>query len=174
MNAMEFLRTVQAYTIASTEFWEWLGLLAVVAIFIRQRVPAFIASALDARAAAIAKELDQAKRLREEAETLLVGYREKALHAQAEAETILAETRAEAQRLKTEAQEQLKAQLERRARQAKERIAQAEANAIAEIRALAADAAVAAATRLIAAHLDEKKAETLVSHSIGELPTKLN
>ena len=171
---MEILKTLQAYTIASTEFWEWLGLLAVVAIFLRQRVPAFIASALDARAAAIAKELDQAKRLREEAETLLVSYREKAQHAHAEAETILAETRAEAQRLKAEAQEQLKAQLERRARQAKEQIAQAEANAIAEIRALAADAAVAAATRLIEARLDEKKSEALISRSIGELPAKLN
>lgn len=171
---MEILRTLRDYTIASTDFWEGLGLLAVIAIFLRQRVPAFIASKLDARAAAIAKELDQAKRLREEAETLLVSYREKAQHAQTEAETILAETKAEAQRLKAEAQEQLKAQLERRARQAKERIAQAEANAIAEIRALAADAAVAAATSLIASRLDEKKGEILVTRSIGELPAKLN
>jgi F-type H+-transporting ATPase subunit b len=167
-------KTIQDYTIASTEFWEWLGLLAVVAIFLRQRVPAFIASALDARAAAIAKELDQAKRLREEAETLLVGYREKAQHAQAEAESILTETRAEAERFKAEAQAQLQTQLERRARQAKERIAQAEANAIAEIRALAADAAAAAATRLIAARLDEKKGEALISQSIGELTSTLN
>src|SRR5215469_16219452 len=167
------LKTIQAYTIASTEFWEWLGLLAVVAIFLRQRVPAFIASALDARAAAIAKELDQAKRLREEAETLLVNYREKAQHAQKEAETILSETRAEAERFKAEAQEQLKAQLERRARQAKERIAQAEANAIAEIRALAADAATAAAAKLIAARLGDQKAAALITQSINELPAKL-
>jgi F-type H+-transporting ATPase subunit b len=171
---MDFLKTLQAYTIASTEFWEWLGLLAVVAIILRQRVPAFIASALDARAAAIAKELDQAKRLREEAETLLVDYRRKAEHAQAEAETILVQTRAEAERFNVEAQEQLKAQLERRARQAKERIAQAEANAIAEIRALAADAAAAAAAKLIAARLDAQKGDALVSDSIGELSAKLN
>lgn len=171
---MDFLRTLQAYTIASTEFWEWLGLLVVIAIFLRHRVPAFIASALDARAAAIAKELDQAKRLRQEAETLLVDYRSKAQHAQTEAQTILAETRAEAQRLKAEAEEQLKVQLERRARLAQERIAQAEANAIAEIRALAADAAAAAASRLIAARIDEKKGDALISQSIGELSAKLN
>jgi F-type H+-transporting ATPase subunit b len=171
MNAW---KTILDYTIGSTEFWEWLGLLIVVAIFLRQRVPAFVASALDARSAAIAKELDQAKRLREEAETLLVGYREKAQHAQAEAEAILTQTREEAERFRAEAQTQLKAQLERRARQAKERIAQAEANAIAEIRALAADAAAAAATRLIAARLDQKKDDVLISQSIGELSTKLN
>jgi F-type H+-transporting ATPase subunit b len=171
---MDVLKALQAYTIASTEFWEWLGLLTVVAIILYQRVPAFIASALDARAEAIAKELDQAKRLREEAETLLVSYREKAQHAQAEAETILSETRAEAERFNAEAQVQLKAQLERRARQAQERIAQAEANAIAEIRALAADAAAAAAGKIIAARMDATKGDALVSESIGQLSAKLN
>ncbi|MGD0190717.1 MAG: F0F1 ATP synthase subunit B [Rhizomicrobium sp.] len=145
-----------------------------MAIFLRRGLPAFIASALDARSAAIEKELNQAKRLREEAETLLVGYREKAQHAQLEADAILSQTRAEAEQFKAEAQAQLKAQLERRARQAKERIAQAEANAIAEIRALAADAAAAAATRLIAARLDQKKDDALISNSIGELSSKLN
>jgi F-type H+-transporting ATPase subunit b len=171
---MDTWKTIQDYTIASTEFWEWLGLLIIVAIFLRRGLPAFIASALDARSAAIEKELNQAKRLREEAETLLVGYREKAQHAQLEADAILSQTRAEAEQFKAEAQAQLKAQLERRARQAKERIAQAEANAIAEIRALAADAAAAAATRLIAARLDQKKDDALISNSIGELSSKLN
>jgi F-type H+-transporting ATPase subunit b len=171
---MDTLRTLQQYTIASTEFWEWLGLLTVVGIVLYQRVPAFIASALDARAAEIAKELDQAKRLREEAETLLVDYRQKAEHAQAEAESIIVQSRAEAERFQAEAQTQLKAQLERRAKQAKDRIAQAEANAIAEIRGLAADAAAAAAGKIIAARLDATKGDALISESIGELGAKLN
>lgn len=171
---MDALKIIQDWTIANTDFWEWLGLIAVVAIFLYQRVPAFIASALDARAAAIASELDKAKRLREEAETLLVNYREKAQAAEAEAQSILSETRAEAERFKAEAQSQLKTQLERRAKQARERIAQAEANAIAEIRALAADAAAQAAGRLIAARLDDTKSQSLIAQSIGELPAKLN
>jgi F-type H+-transporting ATPase subunit b len=171
---MDALKAIENWTIANSDFWEWLGLLAVVAIFLYQRVPAFIASALDARAVAIAKELDQAKRLREEAETLLVSYREKAKAAEAEAQNILTETRAEAERFKVEAQSQLKAQLERRARQARERIAQAEANAIAEIRALAADAATAAASRIISERLDEGKSQSLTSQSISELSAKLN
>jgi F-type H+-transporting ATPase subunit b len=157
-----------------TDFWEWLGLIAVVAIFLYNRVPAFIARALDRRAEAIARELESVKRLREEAETVLINYRERADSAEKEAATILSETRAETERFTAEARAQMQAQIERRARQAQERIAQAEANAMAEIRALAADAAVAAAQKLIAARLGEDKAAALITQSINELPAKLN
>lgn len=166
--------TLQAWTLANPDFWEWLGLLTIVGIALHRRLPAFIAKALDARAEAIANELDQAKRLRAEAETLLIDYREKAEHAQSEAANILTETRAEAQRLTEEAKAQLKTQLERRARQAQERIAQAESNALAEIRALAADAAASAAGKLMAARMDDKKAEALIAESLKDLPANLN
>jgi F-type H+-transporting ATPase subunit b len=157
-----------------TDFWEWLGLLAVIAIFLYKRVPAFIARALDSRAEAIAKELESVKRLREEAETVLINYRERADSAQSEAAAILNESRAETERFTAETRAQMQAQIERRARQAQERIAQAEANALAEIRALAADAAVAAAQKLIAARLGEEKAAALITQGINELPAKLN
>ncbi|HEX3432352.1 MAG TPA: hypothetical protein VHT03_15865 [Rhizomicrobium sp.] len=157
-----------------TDFWEWLGLIAVIGIFLYNRVPAFIARALDRRAEAIAKELESVKRLREEAETVLINYRERAESAANEAATILNETRAETERFTAEARAQMQAQIERRGRQAQERIAQAEANAMAEIRALAADAAVAAAHKLIAARLGDEKAAALISQSIDELPGKLN
>ena len=157
-----------------TDFWEWLGLLAVIAIFLYQRVPAFIAKALDRRAEAIAKELESVKRLREEAETVLITYRERADSAEKEASAILSETRAETERFTAEARAQMQAQIDRRARQAQERIAQAEANARAEIRALAADAATAAAQKLIAARLGEDKTAALITQSINELPSKLN
>ena len=156
------------------DFWEWLGLLTVIAVFLYMRAPATIARALDRRAEAIAKELESVKRLREEAETVLINYRERAESAEHEAATILNETRAETDRFTAEARTQMQAQIERRARQAQERIAQAEANAMAEIRALAADAAVAAAQKLIAARLGEQKAASLISQSINELPAKLN
>ncbi|HEX9159516.1 MAG TPA: hypothetical protein VF835_04750 [Rhizomicrobium sp.] len=157
-----------------SDFWEWLGLLAVIAIFLYKRAPALIARALDRRAEAIAKELESVKRLREEAETVLINYRERAESAGHEAESILNETRAETERFTAEARAQMQAQIERRARQAQDRIAQAEANAMAEIRALAADAATAAARKLIAARLGEQKASALIAQSITELPTKLN
>jgi len=157
-----------------TDFWEWLGLLAVIAIFLYRRVPAFIGRALDRRAEAIAKELESVKRLREEAETVLISYRERAESAGKEASAILNETRAETERFTAEARAQMQQQIERRARQAQERIAQAEANAMAEIRALAADTATAAARKLIAARLGEQKAAALITESINELPAKLN
>ena len=166
MNPLDWLK--------ETEFWEWVGLLAVIAIFLWWRVLAFIASALDRRAHAIARELDSVKRLREEAETVLVSYRERARGAESEAATILSETRAETERFTAEARAQMQAQIERRARQAQERIARAEANAMAEIRAVAADAATAAAKMLITARLGEEKAAALVADSIRELSSKLN
>ncbi|HSZ11977.1 MAG TPA: hypothetical protein VK759_07370 [Rhizomicrobium sp.] len=156
------------------DFWEWLGLLTVVGIILWKRVPAFLGAMLDARAAAITRELDQAKQLREEAQTLLVDYRQRAERAHAEAETMLTETRAEAERFAAESREQLKAQLERRAKQAQDKIAQAEAQALADIRALAADMAVEAAGKLIAARLDDKRAGAIVEDSIKDLSAKLN
>jgi F-type H+-transporting ATPase subunit b len=157
-----------------TDFWEWVGLIAVIAIFLWKGAPAFIASALDRRAESISKELEMVKRLREEAETVLINYRERARGTESETSAILNETRAENERFAAEARAQMQAQIERRGRQAQERIAQAEANAMAEIRALAADTAVAAAEKIIAARLGEQKATTLITQSIGELPAKLN
>ncbi len=162
---MEFLR--------EPELWVGLGFLIVIGIFVYQRVPAFVAAALDARAAAIAKELDEAKRLREEAASLLAQFRAKAANAEREAEAIVTEAKAEAERFAAEAKAQLQTQIERRAKQAQDKIAQAEAHAIAEIRALAADVAVDAAGKLIAARIDAQKAGVLIANSLKELPAKL-
>ncbi len=163
---MEFLR--------EPEVWIGLGFVIVVGIILYKRVPAMIARALDARAAAIAKELETARKLREEALALLAQYQAKQRGADKEAEAIITEARAEAERYAKEASAAIAAQIERRSKQAQEKIVQAEAQAIAEIRALAADAAVAAAEKLIAAKLDEKRAGELVKKSLGEIPSKLN
>ncbi|HEX3665048.1 MAG TPA: hypothetical protein VHU23_07440 [Rhizomicrobium sp.] len=156
------------------DFWEWVGFLTVIAIFIWKRAITQATNALDRRAHGIASELESVKRLREQAETVLMTYRERAQGAESETAAILNETRAENERFTAEARAQMQAQIERRARQAQERIAQAEANAMAEIRALAADAAVAAAEKIIASRLGDQKATTLITQSIGELPAKLN
>ena len=162
---MEFLK--------EPEVWIGLGLLVLVAIFFYQRVPAFAAAALDARAAQIAKELDDAKKLREEAEALLAEFRKKAALAEQEAQSIVTEAKEEAERFAAEARAQLKVQIERRVKQAQDKIAQAEAHAVAEIRARAADAAVDAAEKLITARTDAAKAAALISNSLKELPAKL-
>jgi F-type H+-transporting ATPase subunit b len=155
------------------EFWVGLGLVILIGIFLYQRVPAFAAASLDARASAIAKELDEARRLREEAASLLAQFRARAANAEKEAEAIVTEACAEAERFAAEANAQLKIQIERRTKQANDKIAQAEAHAVAEIRALAADVAVNAAGKLIEARIDAQKASALVSQSLKELPAKL-
>jgi F-type H+-transporting ATPase subunit b len=163
---MEFLQ--------EAETWVGLGFVIIVGILLYRRVPAFIGAALDRRAVAISKELDEAKRLRDEAEAVLAEYKRKAQNAEKEAESILTEAKAEAERFAADARANLSLQIERRAKQAQDKIAQAEAHAMAEIRALAADAAAAAAEKLITARLDEQRAANLVSESLKDLSAKLN
>jgi F-type H+-transporting ATPase subunit b len=155
------------------EFWVGLGLVILIAIFLYQRVPAFVTAALDSRANAIAKELDEARRLREEAAALLARFKTKAAEAEQEAAGIVTEAKEEAERFAVEARAQLVQQIERRLKQAQDKIAQAEAHALAEIRAKAADAAVDAAEKLIAQRTDAGKASALISQSLKELPAKL-
>lgn len=163
---MEFLK--------EPETWVALGFAIIVALVLYRRIPAFIGAALDARAAAISKELDEAKRLRNEAAKLHLEYTSRLAKVEDEAGKILTEARAEAERFAAESRTALTAQIERRAQQAKDKIAQAESAAMAEIRNAAADAAVAAAEKLIAARLDEKRSGALIEQSIKELPAKLN
>ncbi|MGH6873224.1 MAG: ATP F0F1 synthase subunit B [Rhizomicrobium sp.] len=151
-----------------------LGFAIVLGVFYWVGVPGMVTRALDARAAGIAAELDTARRLREEAEGILAQYKRKAQDVDTEADAILTAAREDASRFAADAKAALALQIERRTRQAQDKIAQAEAAAMAEIRALAADAAAGAAEKLIAARLDEKRAGALIADSIRELPGKLN
>ena len=133
---MEFLR--------EPEFWVGVGFVMVLAILVWKGVPGMVAKMLDQRAAVIAAELAEARRLREEAAALLADYHAKAAGAEREAQSHRhrspRRSRALCRRI---ARADLKAQIERRAQAAQDKIAQAEAAAMNEIRALAADAAVA-------------------------------
>lgn len=156
------------------ELWVGVGFVMVVALLIYVGAPKLVGGMLDARSAAIKAELDEARRLREEAQALLESYRQKAAGAEKEAEAIVVEARAEAERFAAEARATLTKLIERRAQSAQDKIAQAEAAAVAEIRTLAADAATAAAQKLIVARLDDKRTGALIAQSIKDLPAKLN
>ncbi len=156
------------------EFWVSIGFLAVIGVFLWVGVPKMVAKMLDDRAAAIQGELSEAARLRAEAEKLLADYKRKAANAEAEAAAILTEAHADAQRIAAEMNAALAVQIERRGKQAQDKIAQAEAAATAEIRALAADAAAAAAEKLITARMDEKRAGALIEQGLKDLGAKLN
>jgi len=155
------------------EFWVAVGTAIFLAILIWKRVPQMTANSLDSRAASIAREIEEAQRLRSEAEALLAQYRQKQAAAETEAQSILSEARAEAQRFGQEARAAAAAQIARRAKQAEDKIAQAEAHALADIRAAAADAAIAAAERLISERMDQAAAEGLVRRSLEEIPGRL-
>jgi F-type H+-transporting ATPase subunit b len=162
------------HILADHHTWEYLGFILVVGLLLWKGVPGLVGKMLDERAAMIAAELDEAKRLRAEAAVLLADYQKRAAGAEAEAQAIVADAKAEAARFAEESRVALKAQIARREAAAHEKIAQAEAAAVNEIRGLAADAAVSAAQKLIVAKLDEKRASGLIADSIKGVGEKLN
>jgi len=158
---------------AEPEFWV---LLAVLLFIIGVWKPArqWIIGALDARATRIRDELDAARRLREEAQQLLDANRKREAEAAAEAEAIIAHARAEAERVAAQAAHDLEQTLERRQRLAEERIAQEQARAVAEIRAIAVDVAISAARQVITAELDQTRGAALIDAAIQALPQQLH
>lgn len=133
-----------------------------------------IVQRLDARADKIKSELDEAVRLREEAQALLAGYQRQQRDAAKGAEAILTQARAEASQMAGQTEAELKATLERRARLAEAKIAQAEAEALQGVRDAAVEVATAATRRLIAESLDETSAEAIVDQAIDDLGKKLH
>ncbi len=155
---------------------ELILLLALIATFATVWRPAKrgILGLLDGRADKIRNELDEANRLKEEAQATLAGYQRRQRDALEEAERIVEHARQEAERLRTQAAQSLDEQLQRREAQAMERIAQAERAAAAAVRDAASDAAIAAARQVIADTMDAPAASRLIDAAIGELPGKLN
>lgn len=133
-----------------------------------------ITSSLDARAARIAHDLEEAARLREEAQKTLATYQKKQQDALRQAAAILEQAEAEARRLTQEAEAKTHAALVRREIQAKEKIAQAEAAAVSELRAVATDMAIAATARLLADQNTGAKGDALLADEIKSLPSRLN
>lgn len=128
-------------------------------------------SGIDARAEKISAELNEAKRLREEAQALLASYKAKEAQARQDAEDIVAQAKAEAEMLKADAARKLDDFVARRTKQAELKIAQAEQQASAEVRAAAADLATQAAGKLLAA---KAGAESAFASALGEIKSKLN
>ncbi|MGP1255053.1 MAG: F0F1 ATP synthase subunit B family protein [Kiloniellales bacterium] len=133
-----------------------------------------VLTSLDKRADRIRKELDEAQTLREDAQKMLAEYKRKQRDALKEAEEIVEHAKAEAERLRKSAEADLEASLKRREELAMAKIEQAELNAINEVRNQAVDVAVAAAAKLIAQQVDDKKAEELTSSAIQDVAKRLN
>jgi len=158
----------------NAEFWVAIAFLIFVGLMIYMGVHQSIFDALDQRSARIRAELDEALRLKEEAQKLVEEYRRKHQEADREAEAIIASARTEAERVAAEAKSKMEELVARRTRMAEIKIAQAEAQALADVRAAAADAAVAAAERILTETVKGKAAEDLVAQGIRDVKAKLN
>jgi F-type H+-transporting ATPase subunit b len=135
-------------------------------------VPNMIMSALDARSQAIAKELHDARRMREEAEKLLADYQAKRAQAEAEAKTIVETAKEQAAAVAEETRQSMMAAMARREKQVDDRIANAETKAVDEVRAAAAEAAIAAAERMIRERMNDDTQAALIEEGVGEMKRK--
>ena len=160
--------------LATPEFWVLVSFLLFIGLLVYLGIPGKVAAMLDERAARIASDLDEARQLREEAQGLLADYERKRRDAEKEADAILAQARIEAEAFIVETRQKLAETIERRGRMAEQKIAQAEVQAVKEVRAAAAELAIAAATRIIADELQGAKADQLVDVSIANLKDKLH
>ena len=158
---------------ATAEFWILACLVAFFAILGYFKVHRTIAGSLDKRAADIAAELDEARRLREEAQQLLASYQRKQREAMKEAEDIISQAKAEAEQLAKETRANMEAQVERRTKLAEDKIAQAETQAVNDVRSAAAEVAIGAARRVIAEKVDAGADAKLIEQAIADLASKL-
>jgi F-type H+-transporting ATPase subunit b len=160
------------HLLADPEFWVLIAVVVFIALVWKPATRSILGM-LDQRSTRIRGELEEARTLREEAEQLLAEYKRKETEAAAEAQTILAHAQEEAERIAAHAAGELRQALERRQRLAEERITQAEAKAVDEIRAVAVDVAVAAAREVIASEIDETRGGALIDSAIAALPQRL-
>lgn len=157
----------------STTFW--VGV-AFAIFFIATFKPGkrILTQALDTRIARIREEVEEAQRLREEAQAMLAGYQRRQREAIQEAEQIIDHAREEAERFRAKAEADMEESIARREQQAADKIAQAEAAALEEIREKVVDMAIDATARLLEKKMAGKAGEQAVADAIGDIPNKLH
>jgi len=157
----------------SPEFWVAVGFVIFVA-GVYKPISRGITGALDARAARIKATLDEAAKLREDAQHILAEYQRKQRNAVKEAEDIVAAAATRAEQMAKDSAAQLAATLAQREKLALEKIAMAEADALKQVREAAVDVAIAATRKLIAERVDAARANQMIDAAIAELPKRLN
>ena len=156
------------------EFWVAVAFVVLMAVFAYVGVHRTVLTALDHRGERIKAELDDARRLKEEAAKLLAEYKARHAKAEAEAQDIIASAKAEAERIASEAKAKMEDFVVRRTKTAEGKIALAEAQALADVRAAAANAAVTAASTILSQTVQGSVADDLLAKGIAEVKAKLN
>ena len=146
----------------------------IVVAWLAKPIMRAVSASLDGRADKIRGKIEEARKLREEAQALLAEYQRKQRDALSEAEHIVAQAKEEATRMRAQAEKDLEHSIERRKAQALDRIAQSEAQAIASVRNTAVDVAVAAAEKLITDQMSDDRQGALVDSAIKDLADRLN
>ena len=158
---------------STPDFWVAVGFVVFIAAVFRP-IGRAVTSALDARGERIRTEIEEAQVLREEAQALLAEYKRKQRDALKEAEDIIEHAKSEAARLREQAEQDLQAALQRREQAAMDKIAQAEASALQEVREQAVDVALTATAKLIESSLDTERSNAMVEQAIRDLSDKLH
>jgi F-type H+-transporting ATPase subunit b len=133
-----------------------------------------VGATLDSRASEIRRQIEEARKLREDAQALLADYQRRQRDAMAEAEKIIQSAKDEARRLKAETETELAKSIERRKQQALDRIAQSEAQALQQVRHTAVDVALAAAEAVMRDSLTDAQRQAMADKAIQDLPKRLN
>ena len=162
------------HILAEAEFWVAVAFVIFVGVLVKVGAPRLLIGALDDRSARIKAELDEARRVREEAQALLADYQRRRGEADREADAIVVAAKAEAERLAAEGKAKVEEFVARRTRMAEAKIAQAESQAVADVRAAAAEAAAAAAEKILSQSAKGDVAERLLADGIRDVKAKLN
>jgi F-type H+-transporting ATPase subunit b len=160
--------------ISEPEFWVAVAFVILMGVFAYLGVHRTVLKTLDHRSERIKAELDDARRLKEEAAKLLAEYKARRASAEREAQDIIASAKAEAERIAAEAKTKMEDFVARRTKTAEGKIALAEAQALADVRAAAADAAVTAASSILTQTVKGSVADDLLAKGITEVREKLN
>jgi F-type H+-transporting ATPase subunit b len=158
----------------NTNFVVIISFLAFVAVLLYLKVPGRLGGMLDSRAVTIRKELDEARKLREEAQALVASYERKQKDMKEQAERIVGTARAEAAAAADKARADLKLAVARRLAAAEDQIASAQAAAVREVRNRAAEIAVQVAAEMLAKGMDASRANALIDEAIETVQTKLH
>ena len=159
---------------AEPETWVAIAFVILMALFAYLGIHRTVFKALDNRAERIKAELDDARRLKDEAAKLLAEYKARHAKAEAEAQEIIASAKAEAERIAVEAKAKMEDFVVRRTKTAESKIALAEAQALADVRSAAANAAVTAASTILSQSVKGSVADDLLAKGIAEVRAKLN
>lgn len=161
-------------SLRNTDFVVLLAFLGFIAVLVYFKVPGLLGSMLDKRADTIQSELDEARALREEAQSLLASYERKQRDVQAQADRIVEQAKKDATAASEQARKDLELSIARRMQAAEEQIAQAQASAVRDVRNQAVSLSVAAARDIMTRNMTGDTATSLVDASIDEVGQRLH